>query len=198
MTRSMIPPTALTRRATAAELATATAFVAIASAVALRSPYPPAAVVTIFLAYACLAIVGVVLIRVDLATHRLPNAIVLPSLGVGFSLFVVACLCGADWASLVRAGAGSAALFVFYAILHLVRRAGMGGGDVKLAAVLGAYLAWCGWAAFLAGSFAAFFLGGAYCVILLASGRADRRTPIAFGPWMIVGAWMGIATSTFG
>jgi leader peptidase (prepilin peptidase)/N-methyltransferase len=62
---------------------------------------------------------------------------------------------------------------------------------VKLAGVLGLFLAWLGWPALVVGTVATFLLGGAFGVLLLLGG-AGRRATVAFGPWMLVGAWIGI------
>lgn len=151
-----------------------------------------AATLVILVASLFFAAVSIVLTLIDLDTHRLPNAIVLPSYPIAIALFAVACVLGADWSSLLRALAGMAALYAFYFALRLIRPAGMGGGDVKLAGVVGLYLGWIGWGALAAGAFAAFLLGGIFGVALLVARRADRRTAIPFGPFMLAGAWIGI------
>jgi leader peptidase (prepilin peptidase)/N-methyltransferase len=68
----------------------------------------------------------------------------------------------------------------------------MGFGDVKLAALLGLYLGYLGWGPVIVGAFAAFLLGGIFSIVLLAAARATRKTGIPFGPWMLLGAWVGI------
>lgn len=177
------------------ELATAGAFL-IVTAWALTRPGTSGAVgvmIPVVVAYLYLAAISVALTLIDLDTRRLPNAIVLPSYVVLLVLFSVACLWGgADGASLARALAGGALLYAFYLALRLMRPGGMGGGDVKLAGVLGIALGWVGWGALVVGAFAAFLLGGAFGLALLAAKRAGRRTAIPFGPWMIAGAWVGI------
>jgi leader peptidase (prepilin peptidase)/N-methyltransferase len=122
----------------------------------------------------------------------LPNGIVLPSYIVALVLLGAASLIASDLAALIRAGVGMAVLYLFYGALRLIRPGGMGGGDVKLAGVLGIYLGWLGWASLVVGAFAAFLLGGLFGVALLLSRRASRRTAIPFGPWMLAGAWVGI------
>jgi leader peptidase (prepilin peptidase)/N-methyltransferase len=149
--------------------------------------------VLVLLAYLYLASISIVLTLIDLDTHRLPNVIVLPSYLVGIGLLAGACVFGADWGALLRALIGMAALYGFYFVVRLIRPDGMGGGDVKLAGVLGLYLGWVGWAALAVGAFTAFLLGGIYGVALLVARRAGRKTAIPFGPWMIAGAWVGIA-----
>ena len=144
-------------------------------------------------AFAYLAAIGVALALIDLDTHRLPNAIVLPSYPVLAVLLTVASWGEGDWPALLRALIGGVALWAAYLALILAYPAGMGFGDVKLAGLLGGALAWLGWGAFAIGSFSAFLLGGVYSVGLVIAGRAGRKTGIPFGPWMILGAAVGIA-----
>lgn len=146
----------------------------------------------VVVAYVLFAVVSVLLAVIDVRTHRLPNAIVLPSLAVAVLLFAAAAIVTGDASSLVRAGIGMAAMFVFYLALRLASPRGMGGGDVKLAGLIGLYLGWAGWAALTVGAVAGFVLGGLYALVLLLTRRAERRTAIPFGPWMILGAWTGI------
>jgi leader peptidase (prepilin peptidase)/N-methyltransferase len=151
----------------------------------------PLAVVALVLAYLWLAVASVVLAVIDARTHRLPNRWVLPGYPVLLVLFVAACLAGAPWSSLLRALIGGAVMFAFYLVLRAAG-GGMGGGDVKLAGVLGLALGWVGWSELVVGAFAGFLFGGVYGAILLAARRAHRRTSVAFGPWMLLGAWTGI------
>ena len=41
-------------------------------------------------------------------------------------------------------------------------------------------------------AFGAFVVGGVFSVVLMAVGRAGRRSRIPFGPWMFAGAWLGL------
>jgi leader peptidase (prepilin peptidase)/N-methyltransferase len=144
-------------------------------------------------AFAYLAAIGVALTLIDLDTHRLPNSIVLPSYPVLGALLGLASWGTGDLDALVRAAIGGTALWAWYFGLCLAYPRGMGFGDVKLAGLLGAALAWLGWGPFAVGSFTAFLLGGLFSVALLVTGRATRRTGIPFGPWMVMGAAVGIA-----
>jgi leader peptidase (prepilin peptidase)/N-methyltransferase len=83
-------------------------------------------------------------------------------------------------------------MYVAYFLMAIAYPGGMGFGDVKLAGVLGLFLAWLGWGELLVGAFAAFVLGGVFSIILLAFRRAGRKSGIPFGPWMLAGAWVGI------
>lgn len=193
----------ISKRYPLVELFTGAAFVAVSWWVwesdtfvqALPSPRPSietSALWPILVAYLYLAAIGIALTVIDIDTHRLPNAIVLPASVVLAVLFTFACLRGAPWEALVRAAVGAVVLFVFYALLRAVRPGAMGGGDVKLAGVLGAALAFAGWGSLIVGAFAAFLFGGFFGIVLMLTGRANSKSAIPFGPWMIAGAWVGL------
>lgn len=160
--------------------------------VAWRFPVDDAPSVVVLVAYLYLAAVAVALALIDLDVHRLPDAIVLPSVVVAVVLLAVAAALGGDWGSLARAVAGGVVLFGAYLVMLVAYPAGMGLGDVKLAAVLGVYLGWLGWGVLAVGAMAAFLLGGAFAVVLVVRGRAGRGSGIPFGPWMLLGAAVGV------
>ncbi|QMU98494.1 prepilin peptidase [Microbacterium esteraromaticum] len=146
----------------------------------------------VLIVHLALAAVGLCLIVIDARSHRLPNRIVLPALGALILLLIVEAIMTGDGERPTRALLGGLALAAFYAMLRLSSRQGMGGGDVKLAAVIGLALAWHGWQTLLLGAAAAFLLGALHALSLMALRRATRHTRIAFGPWMIIGAALAI------
>ncbi|MFE1645376.1 prepilin peptidase [Microbacterium sp. P01] len=152
----------------------------------------PGAIVATVLAFLLLAVVSVVLTVIDLREHRLPNRIVLPLYPAVLALLAIACVFGSPWTWLLRAAVSGATLFVFYALMRGVSGRGVGGGDVKLAGVIGLYLGWVGWGALVVGTVSGFLIGGAVAVALLAARRANRSTAIPFGPCLLAGAWVGI------
>jgi leader peptidase (prepilin peptidase)/N-methyltransferase len=179
------------------EAGTAVAFVAVT--VFVLSGWHPvlATLAPLPLAFALVALlylvaVTIALSLIDLDTMTLPNAIVLPSLIVGFVLLGIASLLAGDPGQLGRAAIGAAALFVFYLVMAIAYPGGMGFGDVKLAPVLGLQLAWVGWGEFAVGAFAPFVLGGLFAFGLLILRRGGPKSRIPFGPWMLVGSWVGI------
>jgi len=146
----------------------------------------------VLIAFLYLSAISIVLLLIDVAVYRLPSSIVLPAYLVGFVLLGGASALAADWNAIIRMAIGMVGMYLFYALLRFIRPAGMGGGDVKLAGVLGIYLAWLGWSTLVIGAFAAFLLGGIFGIVLMIFRRATRQTRIPFGPWMLAGAWVGI------
>lgn len=147
------------------------------------------AVVTVHL---MLFVIACRLVAIDIRTHRLPNRIVLPTLTALVVLGVADAIASGESTAMIRAVFGMLILGGFYAALRLLSREGMGGGDVKLAAVIGLILGWHSWQALAVGAASAFLLGALFSVSLMMLRRADGSTRIAFGPWMIIGALLGI------
>lgn len=181
------------------ELGAAVAFALVAwrfttelpAAVATGSGPAIAAVALELVAFLYLAAVSIALALIDLETRRLPNVLVLPTYAVGAVLLTAAAALGGQWAHLASAGVGLAGLGLGYLLLAIARPGGMGLGDVKLAGALGLYLGWLGPETLAVGSIAGFLLGGGAGLVLLLRG-AGRRATIAFGPWLLAGAWVGI------
>lgn len=75
----------------------------------------------------------------------------------------------------------------------LISQGGMGGGDIKLAAAIGAFTGWPGaLLAFILSS----LLGATWVLILLLSKKADRKTAIKFGPFLALGGWVAFVWGT--
>lgn len=136
--------------------------------------------------------VGGWLAVIDARTHRLPNRIVLPTLAALLLLLLIDAAATMQNGQLIRALIGMLILGGFYLVLRMISRSGMGGGDVKLAAVIGLVLGWHGWQELAIGAASAFVLGALFALALLLLRRADGATRIAFGPWMIAGALVGV------
>ena len=151
-----------------------------------------ATVAVSLMAFLYLAAVSVALTMIDLDTHTLPNRIVLPAYPVGAMLLACAALLAGESERLLPALIGATTLFGLYLLMALLYPGGMGLGDVKLAGVLGLYLGWLGWGPMVVGAFSAFLLGGLFSLVLILTRRANRKSGIPFGPWMLAGAWLGI------
>jgi leader peptidase (prepilin peptidase)/N-methyltransferase len=116
---------------------------------------------------------------IDLDHQIIPDVITLPGIVAGFLANVATGRL--PWnESLLGIALGGG---VFFAII-LASGGGMGGGDMKLGAMLGAFL---GWKLTLVALFCAVIVGGLLAVVVLASGRLGRKDPIPFGPFLAVG-----------
>jgi leader peptidase (prepilin peptidase)/N-methyltransferase len=126
----------------------------------------------------------VAITAIDLDHQIIPDVISLPGIAVGFaSSFLPS---GVGWFSSllgVLVGGG-----LFFAII-IFSRGGMGGGDMKLGAMLGAFL---GWQQVLLAILVAVLAGGAVAVALLALGRKGRKDPVPFGPFLALGGVMAL------
>lgn len=105
----------------------------------------------------------------------------LPLLAGGIAIALYAP--GALWLRLVAAGG----TFVVLAALSILGRGALGGGDVKMMAVVGL---WLGQEVILALT-TGFILGGVAAVVLLLLRRAGRKDFFAFGPFLIIGTLLG-------
>jgi leader peptidase (prepilin peptidase)/N-methyltransferase len=164
------------------EAGTAALFVAVAARFGWSWELP---------AYLYLAAVAIALAAIDLDVLRLPDQIVLPSYAVALILLLPATIIEQSWDAAVRGIAAAALLYAFYRLLALVPR-GMGGGDVRLAPLLGLYLGWLGWGSVAVGAFAGFLLGGIAGVVLMGLRLASRKSQVPFGPSMLAGAFLAV------
>lgn len=126
----------------------------------------------------------VVITAIDLQHQLIPDVITLPGIVAG----VLANLATTrvSWLeSLIGIAIGGG---IFFAII-LVSGGGMGGGDMKLGAMLGAFL---GWKITLVALFVGVTLGGVLAITLLVTGTRHRKDPIPFGPFLAVGGVVGL------
>ncbi|MFI6371607.1 prepilin peptidase [Streptomyces sp. NPDC050546] len=144
-----------------------------------------------------LAPVGVLLTAVDFRVRRLPDPLTLPFAGAALALLGLTALLPEHAGEWTTALLGSLALGGGYFVLFLINPAGMGFGDVKLALGTGAVLGWYGWPTVMLGTFAGFLLGALYGGALVVARRADRKTAIAFGPFLITGALLGLLVGAY-
>lgn len=139
---------------------------------------------------------AVALSFIDLDTHKLPNALTFPSF---ISILVILSLSAAfskDYSNLLRAILASLLVALVYFALALVKKSGMGLGDVKWSLTIGLILGWFGWGNVFIGGFGAFFIAALYSIILMVTKKAKMTSGIPFGPWMSIGAWLGIIFGT--
>lgn len=122
---------------------------------------------------------------VDLVHRRLPDPLTLPALPVAILL-----LAPLGPAAVLRGVAGAAVAVGAYAAVHLVVPGGMGAGDVKLAAPLGAVLAAVSWPAAALAAVLAAVLTAAVAALGLLTRTLRRGAALPHGPSMLVAAWL--------
>ena len=124
---------------------------------------------------------------IDMETQLLPDEITIPLLWGGvLTALVFGHVSPAD--SIVGAVVGYTALWIVYwAFKLLTGREGMGHGDFKLLAALGA---WLGWQALPAVVLLASIAGLLYAAVALARRAIKRDQPIPFGPFLAASGWV--------
>lgn len=133
------------------------------------------------LLFACALIV---LFAIDLEHQILPNVITLPGIVAGFvaSLF----LPPGWWASLIGIIIGGGVLWAIAEAYYRVRhQEGLGMGDVKMLAMIGAFL---GWQLTLVTLVFASFAGSVVGVALIAGRRGTMQAALPFGTFLALGA----------
>jgi leader peptidase (prepilin peptidase)/N-methyltransferase len=160
---------------------------ALAGGPALAGTRPAAA------ALAWLGGAAVVLAGVDLASHRLPDRVVLPTAAICAAGLLADAAVTGTWPALLRAVAAAVVAFVVAAGAAALSPEGLGFGDVKLLGLLGLVLGWAGWGVLLGGVLLGLVLGAAGALLLLATRRAGWRTAVPFGPPLLAGACLALA-----
>ena len=133
------------------------------------------------LLFACAMIV---LFAIDLHHQILPNSITVPGIVIGFALSLAL---PPGWlSSLIGLFAGAGVLFAIAEAYYRVRGVeGLGMGDVKMLAMIGAFL---GWQLMLLTLVLASFAGSLLGLALIASGRGSMTLKLPFGTFLAVGA----------
>lgn len=141
-----------------------------------------------------LTLVLVAISMIDADTQLIPDAIVLPLLwlGLGMSLFHpypgATTLFISPTNAIVGAIAGYLTLWSVFWLFKLVTgKDGMGYGDFKLLAALGAWLGWQQLPMIIMMSAA---VGAALNIVLIVAKGKDRSVPIPFGPYLAAAGWI--------
>ncbi len=127
----------------------------------------------------------IVITFIDLKHQIIPDVISVPGIIIGFALsFFVPSMKALD--SLIGIILGAGALFaVAEAYYRFAGKEGMGGGDIKLLGMIGAFLGWKGViVTLLIGSFSGAVIGSVFLFLA----RKGGKQPIPFGPFLAMGA----------
>lgn len=136
----------------------------------------------------------IVITFIDLDYQIIPDGISIPGTAVGIAagMFILNDPFGAgERLGVLNTFLGAALGFGLYYIIAVASRGGMGGGDIKLMAMIGAFL---GWKGVLMTTFAGSLLGSVVGVFLMVVMGKGRKTKIPFGPFLAVGALISLFT----
>ncbi len=139
-----------------------------------------------FLGYFVFAAALVVIIFIDIQHQIIPDVISLPGIVLGFLFSFVNPQI--SWtSSLLGILLGGGVLYLVALCYFLLRKIeGMGGGDIKLLAMLGAFL---GWQSLLFIIFFSSFTGSIIGILFLTLVKKDHKTHIPFGPFLSIAAF---------
>jgi leader peptidase (prepilin peptidase) / N-methyltransferase len=135
-----------------------------------------------FFAFLCSLIVITV---IDLYHQIIPDVISLPGIGVGLLGSFVLPQTSFLQALLGMLVGGGSLFFVATVYEWIFKREGMGGGDVKLLAMIGAFL---GWKAVILTILLSSLIGSIVGILLMMAKGKDFKYAIPFGPFLSLGA----------
>ena len=162
--------------------------VEIVNAVALVSAYVAFGPTAEFLVAGVLLAALIVVMAIDLQLQLIPDVITIPGIVVGLLANIVT-----GHVSWLESLIGIVVAGGLFLTIILASGGGMGGGDMKLGAMLGAFL---GWKALLFALFVAIVLGGVVAIALLSLRLRGRKDPVPFGPFLAIGGAMGLFWGT--
>ena len=121
----------------------------------------------------------IIITGTDINTRLIPNVVTYPGMAIGLilSLFI-------PGISFLQSIVGLLVCGGVVCLLAWASKGGMGGGDIKLMGMMGAFL---GWDAGLLTLFVGALLGSVVGIVRIASGKQKRRDPMPFGPFLAVG-----------
>ena len=141
-----------------------------------------------FILWTTFLIIALPLSVIDWKFQRLPNSLTLALFIFGFIILGSQAIVEHKIHFFTIALLASATLTLFYFLTMILSRGGMGFGDVKLAASIGLYTGFISATTTFVASLTAFFIGSFYGVAMMLTGKANRKTGIPFGQFMIAGA----------
>jgi leader peptidase (prepilin peptidase)/N-methyltransferase len=148
----------------------------LSGAIAWRFGFSLATVAGLALAWSLIA-----LAVIDFDTHFLPDAITLPLVWVGLGLNLLGAMTDLK-SAVIGAMGGYLSLWLVYWVFKLVTgRIGMGHGDFKLLAALGAFF---GWQMLPLIVLLSSVVGAVIGVVLIMLARRGREVPMPFGPYL--------------
>jgi leader peptidase (prepilin peptidase)/N-methyltransferase len=126
---------------------------------------------------------------IDIRHQLLPDNMTQPLLWLGLLIAIPGLFIPLEQA-VIGATVGYLSLWSFYWIFRLItKKDGMGFGDFKLLAVIGA---WSGWETAVLTIFLSSLVGAIIGIAMIAFLKHDRRIPIPYGPYLAIAGWISI------
>lgn len=147
-----------------------------------------------FISLAILATASLPLFYIDFTIMRLPNKLTYSASALGLLLIGAFGISNRNFEIIMQLILRILIITVIFVFLYLVSRGGMGLGDFKLAIVLGILMVFRPWQQLASSFIFAFIAAGIAIVWLLIKGKATRKSHTPFGPYILIGAWISIAT----
>lgn len=138
----------------------------------------------LFLVFAILCTSLIIIAFIDLEHKIIPDVITLPGMIIGLAVsLTMPHITALNSVKGLLVGGG-----LFYAVAVL-SRGGMGGGDIKLIAMIGSFL---GWKMTLLTIFLGSFIGSVVGITLIVMKKKGRKDMIPFGPFLSLGAIISV------
>ncbi len=129
----------------------------------------------------------IALALIDIDRHLLPDRITLPLLWSGLAVNLQGSSFTTLESAVIGAMAGYLSLWLIYQTYRLLTgREGMGYGDFKMLAAIGA---WLGWLILPLVVLVAATAHLVFVAILIVSGKLERHVPVPFGSCLLLGTW---------
>jgi leader peptidase (prepilin peptidase)/N-methyltransferase len=139
--------------------------------------------------YAVLVSALIIVTGTDLSHTMIPDAVTLPGIVVGILCAALILPIGIVESLLGILAGGGILWFLAWISPYVFGKEGMGGGDIKLMAMVGAFLGWQPTLlAIMIGSFTGSLVGGG----LIAAGVMRREQYIPFGPFLALGSLLAL------
>jgi len=160
-------------------------FTALASlAVAWRFGVSEQTLAALIFTWALIAMSGI-----DIAHKLLPDSLTLPMLWLGILLGFFHVFVDLE-SSVIGAMAGYLSLWSVYIVFKLITgKEGMGHGDFKLLAMLGA---WMGWKMLFVIILTSSLVGATVGITMILLKKTSRQTQIPFGPYLAAAGWIAL------
>jgi len=144
---------------------------------------------TLALIYAILSSALIIISFIDLDEQIIPDEISLPGIAIGFIIsFFVSYISYIDSLLGILVG-GGIILLIALAGMAVFKKEAMGGGDVKLAAMIGAFI---GWRYIALSLFLGLFLGAIVGIVLIVLKVKNKDDLVPFGPFIVLGSFITI------